>query len=81
MEKTVSAAEANRSFSKILQGVKRGRSFVVTSHGKPVAKIAPPDTPGLAEAAARAALLKRLRKQPVADIGRWTRDELYEEAE
>ena len=81
MEKTVSAADANRSFSKLLQGVKRGRSFIVTSHGKPVARIAPPDAPGRAEAAARDALLKRLRRQPVSDIGRWSRDELYEEAE
>jgi prevent-host-death family protein len=80
MDKTVSAADANRSFSKLLQGVKRGRSFVITSHGKPVAKIAPPDTPGTAEAAGRKALLKRLREQPVVDIGRWTRDELYEDA-
>jgi hypothetical protein len=28
---------------------------------------------------ARAALIARLRSQPVVDIGRWTRDELYED--
>jgi antitoxin (DNA-binding transcriptional repressor) of toxin-antitoxin stability system len=27
---------------------------------------------------ARAALLSRLRTEPVVDVGRWTRDELYE---
>jgi hypothetical protein len=28
---------------------------------------------------ARAALLKRLRSEPVVTIGRWSRDELYED--
>jgi prevent-host-death family protein len=79
-KRTVSAAEANRNFSKLLEGVRQGRSFVVTSHGKPVARIAPIDEPSRAETAARTALLKRLREQPVTDIGRWTRDELYEDA-
>jgi prevent-host-death family protein len=41
MEKAVSAAEANRKFSQLLQDVRRGRSYVVTSHGKPVAKLSP----------------------------------------
>ena len=27
---------------------------------------------------ARTALLQRLRKQPVIEIGKWSRDELYE---
>ncbi|HTW30460.1 MAG TPA: type II toxin-antitoxin system prevent-host-death family antitoxin [Candidatus Sulfotelmatobacter sp.] len=79
MEKPVSAADANRKFSKLLQGVREGESYVVTSHGRPVARIVPAgegagETPG-----ARAALLKRLRAEPVVKIGRWTRDELYED--
>ena len=41
MDKAVSAADANRNFSKILQGVRPGRSYFATSHGKPVAKIVP----------------------------------------
>jgi lysophospholipid acyltransferase (LPLAT)-like uncharacterized protein len=28
---------------------------------------------------ARAALLARLRAQPVVEVGRWTREELYED--
>jgi prevent-host-death family protein len=79
-EKSVSAADANRNFSKLLEGVRRGGTFVVTSHGKPIAKIAPVDAPGAAETAARKSLLKRLREQPVVNIGRWSRDELYEDA-
>jgi len=81
LEKAVSAADANRKFSRILQGVREGRSYVVTSHGKPVAKISPVDEPGKVEAGARGALLARLRRQSVADAGRWTRDELYEDVQ
>jgi prevent-host-death family protein len=34
MDKAVSAADANRLFSELLRMVKKGRSVVVTSHGK-----------------------------------------------
>ena len=76
MEKSVSAAEANRKFSQLLQGVKRGRSYVVTSHGKPVAKLSPVEEHGVS---AREALLARLRGQSVSKAGPWKRDELYED--
>jgi prevent-host-death family protein len=76
MEKAISAADANRKFSQLLREVKEGRSYVVTSHGRPVARIAPV-TEGRTSKA-KAALLKRLRAQPVIDIGRWNRDELYD---
>jgi prevent-host-death family protein len=79
MEKTVSAADANRNFSQLLHGVRRGRIYVVTSHGKPVAKLSPVNEAGGAEAGAREDLLARLRKQNAARIGRWTREELYED--
>jgi hypothetical protein len=35
--------------------------------------------PEPAAAGARASLLKRLERQAVVDIGRWTREELYED--
>lgn len=79
MEKPVSAADANRKFSKLLRAVREGQSYVVTSHGKAVAKIVPADKDDEAMRGARAALLKRLRSEPVATIGRWSRDELYED--
>lgn len=79
MDKSVSAADANRNFSQILQAVRRGRSYVVTSHGKPVAKIVPVTEFDAVASSAWNALLTRLRSQPVTDIGRWTRDELYED--
>ena len=79
MEKTISAAEANRGFSEILRGVREGHSFVVTSHGRPVARIVPAEKDDAAADAAREALLERLRRQPVMNAGRWTREEMYED--
>jgi prevent-host-death family protein len=84
MEKSVSAADANRKFSKLLRGVRKGRSYVVTSHGEPVAKLVPAAQDAGIAAGARAALLARLISQPAAKGAkarkRWTRDELYADA-
>jgi prevent-host-death family protein len=82
MEETISAAEANRNFSRVLREVREDRAeYVVTVHGKPVAKILPIDDLELERAKAREALFERLRSQPAIDIGHWTRDELYDETE
>ncbi|WP_296745631.1 type II toxin-antitoxin system Phd/YefM family antitoxin [Mesorhizobium sp.] len=78
MDETVSAADANRRFSHILREVREGHSYVVTSHGRPVARIVPAGDEGVASRS-RAALLQRLERQIVVDAGRWTRDELYED--
>jgi len=80
MEKVVSAADANREFSELLRTVKKGGSVVVTSHGKPVARITPVAEDERAAEAARAALFARLRTQRTVRAGRWTRDELYDDA-
>ena len=77
MDETVTAAEANRSFSRLLRGVREGRRYVVTSHGKPVAQIIPA-APTDREAARRA-LLDHLARQRPMNVPRWTRDELYED--
>lgn len=79
MDETVSAADANRKFSLILRSVREGHSYVVTSHGRPVARIVPADKHGGVASRAHAALLSRLECQPAVDAGRWTRDELYED--
>jgi prevent-host-death family protein len=79
MEKVVSAADANRKFSQLLRTVREGQSYVVTSHGKAVAKIVPVEKNGGVTRGARAALLKRLRSERVVTVGRWSRDELYED--
>jgi prevent-host-death family protein len=77
----VSAADANREFSKLLRRVRQGQSFVITSHGRAVAKIVPMSGDEKVRAAARATLFKRLRgpgRQRSVNIGPWTRDELYD---
>ena len=79
MEKAVSAADANRKISKLLRAVREGQSYVVTSHGQAVAKIVPVGKNGSVARGARAALVKRLRSEPTVTIGRWSRDELYED--
>lgn len=79
MERTVSAAEANRNFSRLLREVREGQEYVVTVHGRPVAKLVPVGEADRAMAAAREALFARLRSQPAVDIGPWTRDELYDD--
>ncbi len=78
MTKNISAAEANRQFSRILREVSDGHSYVVTSHGRPVAKIVPFAESMKRKEAAKARLLARLERQRVVDIGPWKRDELYE---
>jgi prevent-host-death family protein len=41
LEEAISAADANRRFSELRHKVKQGRSVLITSHGKPVARIVP----------------------------------------
>ena len=78
MDETISASDANREFSRLLRGVREGNSYTVTSHGRPVAKLVPVADDRDSREAAFQKLMARLRSQPVIDIGRWTREELYE---
>jgi prevent-host-death family protein len=80
MDKTVSAADANRRFSELLRTVAKGRSVVVTSHGRAVAKITPVVEDERAAEGARSVLFARLRTERAVNAGRWTRDELYDDA-
>ena len=77
MDESVSAADANRRFSLLLRRVREGRSFIVTSHGKAVARIVPANDHAHVSARARAALVERLARQAPIRTDRWTRDELY----
>ncbi len=79
MDKIVSAADANRRFSQLLREVREGESYVVTAHGRPVAKIVPMRNDDTVRRRAREVLLARLRAQPALDAGKWTREELYED--
>ncbi len=75
---SVSAANANRNFSAVLRAVRGGRSFVVTSHGRPVARIEPVGRTETTTGAARRALFNRLRGRRITRTAAWTRAELYE---
>src|SRR3546814_3238301 len=74
----VTAADANRYFSRILRDVRDGETVTVTSRGVEVAMIVPiGKAPSGIREQAKAALMARLRDQkPVGAV--WTRDELYE---
>lgn len=78
MDKAVSAVEANRRFSQLLRSVRDGDSYVVTSHGRPVARIIPVKAGAKGMTEARRQLFARLRSEPAIEAGGWTRDELYE---
>ena len=78
MEKAISAADANRKFSQVLRDVRQGQSYVVTSHGRAVARIGPVKADGGTGRDSRSLLLKRLRSERVVKTGRWKRDDLYE---
>jgi prevent-host-death family protein len=81
MEKTISAAEANRHFSRVLREVReQGATYVVTSHGEPVARITPPAERSAEERdLAKKRLLERLKSQPALNLGPWSRDEAYDD--
>ena len=80
MDEPISAADANRRFSQLLRGVREDHTtYIVTSHGKPVAKIMPVDEGSNVKHRALGLLLARLKSQPALNAGRWTRDELYDD--
>jgi prevent-host-death family protein len=78
VKESISAADANRNFSQVLRGVREeGATYVVTSHGKPVAKIVPFEADADLSTRARETLLDRLKTAPLARAGRWKREDLY----
>jgi prevent-host-death family protein len=72
--KTISSSDAKRQFSRVLLAVEKGNSYVVTSHGRPVARIVPFTAAKDVAGAARSTLLARLRSQRVVDVDRSSPD-------
>ncbi|HJN35889.1 MAG: type II toxin-antitoxin system Phd/YefM family antitoxin [Prochlorococcus sp.] len=74
----INAAEANRSFSRLLRQVAEGETFTVLCHGRPVATLSPAS--GAADnLPARRRLLERLTLQPIGGQARdWRREDLYD---
>lgn len=75
---TVAAQDANRHFAALLRKAAQGQEVVVTAHGTPVAHTVPVARGRALRQAAGAALLARLRAQPVAGARDWARADLYE---
>jgi prevent-host-death family protein len=77
--KTISASEANRKFSTVLGKVTAGEEYIVTSRGRPVAKIVPFSIEEEKRRKARKALLERLDRQEPQNLEiDWTRDDIHE---
>jgi prevent-host-death family protein len=76
--RTVSAADANRDFSKLLKAVREGETVLIIARGEPVATLAPPAEALERMAKAKAELLAYLERQPARPIEPWTRHELYD---
>ena len=77
----VTATDANREFSKVLERVVEGETIAITKRDKVVARIIPePDAEEEAlKDEAWKALIARLKSQPLTGVPRGTRDELYED--
>jgi len=81
MERSISATDANREFSRVLGEVSAGQTFVVTAHGKPVARMSPVNAvPAPSDEQSRRvhALVDELLALPLRSPGRITRDDGYE---
>ncbi len=77
---SISAREANQSFSKLLKRAEEGEEVVITRRGKPVARLVPMETPErkAERAEAHERLMKSLRKGFHLGGIRVNRDEIYE---
>jgi len=76
--RTISAADANRHFSRLLRDAALGEEITVLSRGRAVAKIIPADTEEQSRAQAKQRLLARLQQRQATGQRNWTREELYE---
>jgi prevent-host-death family protein len=76
--RSVSAAEANRQFSRIMREAAAGETVVVTSRGKPVIEIRPVVTVPDEKQTAFTSLMKRLGSQTAHNLPRASRDDMYD---
>ncbi len=81
--RVVPAAQANRQFSELLRAVAQGESVLITSRGKPVATLAPPDLTAEDHQKAEKDRLFReyldeLKQRPLLHLGKFNRDDAYD---
>jgi prevent-host-death family protein len=75
----VTATDANRYFSKLLQRAENGEHITITKDGKPVAVLMPSGPSEAKRAAARERMLELMRKGLDFEYeGPLDRDELYQ---
>lgn len=82
MSKTITLREANQGFSRYMREVEAGEEFVITRKGRPVGRLTPIGgrrvlTPEQEEARARALAL--MKTGAPLGIGKFNRDDAYEE--
>ena len=81
MVKTVSAAQANREFSKLMKLAESGEEVLVTSRGRPAVKIVPVDAEDAERTKRREAFKKLttwLKSRPAQNFPKLTRDDFYD---
>lgn len=82
MSQVVTASNANRRFSELLRRVRAEETVAITSHGQTVAYLVPKEAASAVERARRLNVLREIavaaNGRPLGNIGRWTRDELYD---
>jgi prevent-host-death family protein len=69
---TIQASEAKTHFLRILDRIERGESVVITRHGKPVARISPPQEDDRSRAEQAVSEMRALRQR----IGRMSLEEI-----
>jgi prevent-host-death family protein len=81
MNKEITLRQANQEFSKVVQQVEQGASFVITRRGKPVARLSPVEAKRrltVTQQAARRRALARMRAGWDLGGAKIDRDALHE---
>jgi prevent-host-death family protein len=79
MSKTISLRDANQGFSRYIREVQAGEEFVITRKGQPVARLIPASGKRTLTAAQEAALARLADTSWPLNVGRFNRDEIYQE--
>ncbi len=79
----MSVREANQNFSKVIAAAEQGETIIITKNGKPVAKISPQPHDRTKDPEWQAACERLVdsleRPRPSIDIGKVTRDDMYDD--
>lgn len=77
--KKITSTEANRSFSKLLARAARGEPTEITVRGKVVARLQPVSEEDRLKEEVFLQHLDALKREPVMNLPRLSRDELYDD--